>query len=229
MNIKFVWFDVGYTLLYVQREATYQKALKTFGIDIPLETIEKEFHLTDKRFMREYPGFFLQPREVFMPAYLGIMNYHMELNVNLCELDTCWEALKKDVDHYWLPFDGVEDVLLELKRRSIGLGVISNWDCTARDIISAAGLIEYFDHLVISCEVHCNKPDSRIFSLALQKASVEADRCMYVGDNYYDDCLGSRKVGMDALIINRFGSLGVEEIDDCHLIHRLSDIFNYID
>ena len=52
---------------------------------------------------------------------------------------------------------------------------------------------------------------------------------MYVGDNYYDDCLGSRKVGMNALIINRFGSLGVEEIEDCPVIHRLSDIFNYID
>ncbi len=52
---------------------------------------------------------------------------------------------------------------------------------------------------------------------------------MYVGDNYYDDCLGSRKVGMNALIINRFGSLGVEEIDDCTVIRRLADIFNYID
>jgi putative hydrolase of the HAD superfamily len=58
---------------------------------------------------------------------------------------------------------------------------------------------------------------------------VEARRCIYVGDNYYDDCLGSRKVGMNTLIINRFGSLGVEEIDDCPVIHRLSDILNYIE
>ena len=151
------------------------------------------------------------------------------MSVNLCELDTCWEAIKKDVEKYWLPFNGAAEVLLELKRRSIGLGIISNWDCTARDIISAAGLIDYFDHLVISCEVDCAKPDSRIFNLALQKASMEARRCMYVGDNYYDDCLGSRKVGMNALIINRFGSLGVEEVDDCPIIHQLSDILNYID
>ena len=229
MKITFVWFDIGYTLLYMQRETTYQKALREFGIDVPLADIEKEFHLTDKLFMREYPGFFLQPREVFMPTYLGITNYHLGLSVNLCELDTCWEAIKNDIDNYWLPFNGVEKVLLELKRRSIGLGVISNWDCTARDIISAAGLIDFFDHLVISCEANCSKPDSRIFNLALQKASVEAHQCMYVGDNYYDDCLGSRKVGMNALIINRFGSLGVEEIDDCTVIRRLSDIFNYID
>ena len=229
MNIKFVWFDVGYTLLYMQREITYQKALRKFDIEIPLADIEKEFHLTDKLFMRQFPGFFLQPREVFMPAYLGIMNYHMGLSVSIFELDACWETIKKDVDQYWLPFNGVAEVLSELKRKSIRLGVISNWDCTARDIISAAGLIDFFDHLVISCEVNCAKPDSRIFDLALQKASVEVGRCMYVGDNYYDDCLGSRKVGMKALIINRFGSLGVEEIDDCPIIHRLSDVFDYID
>ena len=229
MKISFVWFDIGYTLLYMQRETTYQKALREFNIDVPLEDIEKEFHLTDKLFMREYPGFFLNPRDVFMPAYLGIMNYRMGLSVNVCELDACWEAIKKEVRNYWLPFNGVEEVLQELKRRSIQLGVISNWDCTARDILSHAGLTDYFDHLVISCEVDCDKPDARIFKLALEQASVEADRCIYVGDNYYDDCLGSRKVGMNPLIINRFGSLGVEEIDDCPVIHQLSDILTYID
>ncbi len=229
MNITFVWLDIGYTLLYMQRETTYQKALRNFGIDVSLADIEKEFHLTDKLFMRQYPGIFLKPREVFMPAYLGIMNYHLGLSVHLCELDNCWEAIKKDLDKYWLPFNGVEEVLWELKRRSIGLGVISNWDCTARDILTSAGLVDFFDHLVISCEVDCSKPDARIFNLALQKASVEAHRCLYVGDNYYDDYLGSRKVGMKALIINRFGTLGVEDIDDCPVIHHLSDILNYID
>jgi putative hydrolase of the HAD superfamily len=229
LKIAFVWFDIGYTLLYMQREITYQKALREFGVDVPVEEIEKEFHLTDKLFMREYPGFFLHPREVFMPAYLGIMNYRLGLSVNLCELDACWEAVKKEVSNYWLPFNGVGEVLLELKRRSIRLGVISNWDCTARDILDGAGLTDFFDHLVISSEVDCSKPDARIFELALQKASVEARRCLYVGDNYYDDCLGSRKVGINPLIINRFGSLGVEEIDDCPIIHQLSDILNYID
>ena len=229
MDIAYVWFDIGYTLLYMQREVTYQKALRQFGIDVPLEDIEKEFHLTDKLFMREYPGFFLQPREVFMPAYLGIMNFNMGLRANVCELDACWEEIKRNVKNYWLPFNGVKDVLTELKQKSIGLGVISNWDCTARDILTGAGLVDFFDHLVISCEVDCSKPDARIFKLALQRAPVEARRCLYVGDNYYDDCIGSRKVGMNPLIINRFGSLGVEEINDCPVITQLSEIFNYIE
>ncbi len=163
-----------------------------------------------------------------MPAYLGIMNYQMGLSVKVCELDACWEEIKRAVNNYWLPFNGVREVLSELKQKSIGLGVISNWDCTARDILTGAGLIDFFDHLVISCEVDCSKPDPRIFNLALQKAFVESRRCIYVGDNYYDDCIGSRKVGMNTLIINRFGTLGIEEIKDCPVINHLSEIFNYI-
>jgi HAD superfamily hydrolase (TIGR01549 family) len=228
LTVSFVWFDIGYTLLYMQREATYRQALKDFGLDISLKDIEREFHLTDKLFMREYPGMFLKPRKVYMPSYLGIVNYRLGVNLNVCELDARWEEIKQNTDPYWLPFEGVKEVLDELKHRSIGRGIISNWDWTARDVLTAAGLIDYFDHLIISSEVDCNKPDSRIFNLALQTASVSARECVYVGDNYYDDAVGSHRVGMEALIINRFGVLGVEEINGCRIIHHISEILDHL-
>jgi len=228
VTVSFIWFDMGYTLLYMQRETTYQQALRDFGIEVPLTDIEKEFHLTDKLFMREYPGFFLEPREVFMPAYLGIMNYRLGISVNVCKLDTKWETIKANMDDYWLPFDGTIDILAALKRKSIGLGIISNWDCTARDILGVAKLSDYFDHIIISCEVDCSKPDPAIFNLAMQRAGVTARDCIYVGDNYYDDAVGSQSVGMPALIINRFGRLGVEEIKDCPIIKDISEISNFI-
>ncbi len=213
----------------MQREVTYQQALRELGHEVALDDIEREFHLTDKLFMREYPGIFLKDKEVYMPSYLGLMNYRLGVGLNVCELDSCWDDIKKKTDSYWLPFDGVKEVLAELKQKSVGLGVISNWDCTARDVLTAAGLIEFFDHLIISCEVDCVKPDPRIFNIALQQAQMAARDCIYVGDNYYDDAIGSRKVGMAALIINRFGKLGVEEIEDCPVISHLSALFNYIE
>jgi putative hydrolase of the HAD superfamily len=228
LTVSFVWLDMGYTLLYMQRETTYQQVLAEFDSDVSLVDIEREFHLTDKLFMREYPGIFLKAKDVYMPKYLRILNDRLGLKVDVSELDLRWEEIKRDTTNYWLPFEGVKEVLAELKKRSIGLGVISNWDQTARDILSATGLIDFFDHLIISSEVGCVKPDNRIFEIALQRAEVSAGNCIYIGDNYYDDALGSRKVGMKALIINRFGKLGVEEITDCPVIHRLSDLFDYI-
>ena len=229
MTVSFVWFDIGYTLVYMQRETTYQQALKELGHPVALEDIEREFHLTDKLFMRDYPGIFLEPRKVYMPTYLGIMNYRLGLSQDVCELDARWEEIKQNTDPYWLPFKGVREALDELKRKSIGMGIISNWDWTARDVLTAAGLIDYFDPIIISAEVDCMKPDIRIFELALQKMDISAGQCLYIGDNYYDDALGSRKVGMQALIINRFGKLGVEEIEDCPIIGHLSDLFNFIE
>jgi len=229
VTVSFVCFDIGYTLLYMQREVTYRQALKEFGHQIAMEDIEREFHLTDKLFMREYPGIFLEPRKAYMPSYLGIMNYRLGLSLDVCELDACWEGIKQNTDPYWLPFDGVREVLDELKRRPIGMGIISNWDWTARDVLTAAGLIDYFDPIVISAEVDCMKPESRIFELALEKAQIPAHRCLYIGDNYYDDALGSRKVGMQALIVNRFGTLGVEEVEDCPVTAHLSGLLDFID
>jgi putative hydrolase of the HAD superfamily len=212
----------------MQRETTYQEALRRFGKDVPLEDIRRAFHVTDKVFMREHPGAFLNPRGVYMPWYLGQMNYGLGIAIDVCALDACWEEIKKGVRPYWLPYEKTHEVLETLKRDSIGLGVISNWDPSARDVLRESKLIEFFDPIIISCEVGASKPDPAIFRTALERAGVEPDACLYIGDNYYDDALGSRRIGMDALILNRYGKLGVEEITDCPIISDLSQVITHI-
>ena len=93
MKVSFVWFDIGYTLLYMQREVTYRQALKDFGVEVSLEDIERAFHLTDKLFMREYPGIFLKPRKMYMPSYLGIMNYRLGVDLDVIGRVLLWGAL----------------------------------------------------------------------------------------------------------------------------------------
>lgn len=212
----------------MQREKTYQQVLKDFGADIPIETLEKEFHLLDKWFMREHPGIFSKGKDVFMPWYLGKLNYRLGLSLNSCKTDARWDEIKETVKNYWLPFSDVHHVLETLRSDGIGLGVISNWDPSARQVLGSAGLTDFFDPIVISAEVGCEKPDKQIFELAIDKAGVDPAQCLYVGDNYYDDALGCRKVGMQALILNRFGTSGVEEITDCPVISHLSDILPYL-
>ena len=163
-----------------------------------------------------------------MPWFLGMMNYGLGVRLDVCKLDSVWHGIQKEVENYWLPFDGVHEVLQRLKRDSIGLGIISNWDDTARNVLNGAELTQYFDPIIISSEVNCKKPEAEIFELALDRAGVSADECIYIGDNYYDDAVGSRTVGMNALILNRFGKLGVEEIKDCPIIQHISEIPEHV-
>lgn len=228
MSVSYIWFDMGYTLVYMQREFTYQQALQKFGIDVSISKLEREFHVTDKLFMREYPGVFLNERGVYMPWFLGTMNYGLDIRLDVCELDSVWHGIQKEVENYWLPFDGVHEVLQRLKGDCLGLGIISNWDDTARNVLNGAELDQYFDPIIISSEVNCKKPQAEIFELALDRAGVGADECIYIGDNYYDDAVGARAVGMDALILNRFGKLGVEEIKDCPIIQHISEIREHV-
>jgi len=228
MEISHIWFDIGYTLLRMKREITYSQALKTFGHDVSVEILEKEFHWVDKLFMREYPGVFLKGRGVYMPWYLGILNYRLGIALDVSEIDKRWEKIQLSTEDYWIPFDNVHEVLTELKESALRMGVISNWDQTARGLLERHDLIEFFDHCIISSEVGIDKPDPAIFNLAMQKADASPQECIYVGDNYYDDAVGSRKVGMQTLILNRFGNLGVEEIDDTPIIQNLTQIKDHL-
>ncbi|MCG6911342.1 MAG: HAD-IA family hydrolase [Deltaproteobacteria bacterium] len=228
MKISYIWFDIGYTLLRMKREVTYRQALKTFGEDISVEILEREFHWVDKLFMREYPGVFLKGRGVYMPWFLGVLNYRLGISLDVAEVDKCWEKIQLATEDYWIPFGDVHEVLGELRDSSLRMGVISNWDRSAKYLLKRHGLIGYFEHCIISSEVGLDKPDPAIFNLAMQQAEADPRECVYVGDNYYDDAVGSRQVGMQALILNRFGTLGVEEIDDAPIIQNLGQIKDYI-
>ncbi len=228
MKISHIWFDIGYTLLKMKREVTYQQVLKLFGEEVPIDSLEIEFHLVDKIFMREYPGVFMQAREVYMPWFLGVLNYRLGVNIDVSEADKRWQEIQSSIENYWIPFDNVHEVLAEMKSQSLHMGVISNWDETAQGILEQHCLTKYFDHCIISSEVGINKPDPAIFHLAMQKANVEPQCCLYVGDNYYDDAIGSREVGMEAVILNRFDNLGVEEIKDVPIIQNLKQLSSYL-
>ncbi len=225
---KYIWFDLGYTLLRLKREENFQNILADLGFSITISEIGKAFHLTDKLFMREYPGVLGKSRDFYMPMFLGNLIYTLGLRTDICPL---FEAWKKKLDNpfkVWVPFDHVRDELSRLSEEGYRLGVISNWDKTAVPLLDMHGLTQLFDNIIISSEVGFEKPGVEIFNIALDKASVSVEDCLYVGDNYYDDGIGSKKVGMDFVIINSFGTLGVEEIKDCAIISDITHVKEFI-
>ncbi len=227
--IEFIWFDLGYTLLYKKREEAYRAVLADFGVEASVSDIARAFHLADKKFMREFPGVLGWKMEFFMPWYLGIANYYLGVSVDLCALNAKWIRNRENADPLWYPYNHTEQVLHTLRAADYRLGVISNWDRSARPILAQNGLLRYFDACVISSEVGVSKPSPEIFKIAAERAGVEPVDSLYVGDNYYDDIVGASSVGMPGVVVNPFGRLGIEELPpDVPVIADITEIIAYL-
>lgn len=207
----------------------YQKVLRQFNIEKTIGELALAFHLTDKLFMRDYAGVLEKNAKVFFPWYIGVLHYHLQLELDIEQVLKVHKQMKK-AGHLprWRPFPATHRTLRTLKQSGYTLGLISNWDGSARDVMQKNNLTGYFQHLIISSEAGVSKPDHRIFELALQSAKVAPEECLYVGDNYYDDVQGSRKAGIRCLLVNRFGRKGIEEIDYPHVISDVANIFRYL-
>ncbi|HEY9053830.1 MAG TPA: HAD family hydrolase [Rectinemataceae bacterium] len=224
MAVDFVWFDLGYTLLYKDRERLFESLLSEVGQPRSYDDIDRAFHHTDKLFMRKFPGYLGRSAREFMPLYFGFLCKRLDIRGDLVSLLNRWMDAWGREYLGWKAYPWVPEVLDGLAAAGFRLGVISNWDESARGILADCGILDKFSTVVISSEVGVSKPDPEIFRIALERAGAEASRSIYVGDNYYDDAVGAQAVGMKSLIINRFGDFGVEELSGCRIIADIREV-----
>ena len=68
------------------------------------------------------------------------------------------------------------------------------------------GLEKFFDFLVMSVEHGgIEKPDPRIFEIAVQEANCEPDELLHVGDHIEYDVRGANDAGVRSVWLNRTG------------------------
>lgn len=88
---------------------------------------------------------------------------------------------------------GTADAVNGLRRRGLGVAVVSNWDIALPDHLAELGL----EHLpvVTSASAGASKPDPAPFRLALQALGVRPERALHIGDGEADE-LGAKAAGM---------------------------------
>lgn len=226
MDIGYVFFDLGLTLLDSNHVPLFKKALECSGVDLPLSEVGRAYHLANKFFMRTRPGDISDNR--CFSDYVRLLLDLLSLDPDryLPSVSSSLACFKKEVR--WTKYPFTDAVVSALKDNGINVGLISNWDCGCRKLLSDLGLADKLDPIVVSSEVGCAKPDRRIFELALQKAGVDARRCLYVGDNYYDDVVGASGVGMRTILINSPGLLGIEETGYGYVAEDIRGVMRYL-
>jgi HAD superfamily hydrolase (TIGR01549 family) len=87
---------------------------------------------------------------------------------------------------------------LDWARQRVRLGLISNYPCgpSLRRSLSAVGIAELFDPIVVSGEVGYVKPHPKLFQVALEALGIPAEAVLFVGDNWANDMVGAHTVGM---------------------------------
>ena len=141
------------------------------------------------------------------PARAELLAYHTEHNL--------WECVP-------------EGTASALERLAVGrrLAVVSNSNGTVRAKLQRLGLARFFDTIVDSLEEGAEKPDPRIFALALERIGARPDTTVHVGDLYHVDVVGARAAGLRAVLLDPHG---LYSDHDCVRVPSLAALADLVD
>jgi putative hydrolase of the HAD superfamily len=129
--------------------------------------------------------------------------YHTQSNL--------WESVPGDVGA----------ALGSLRARGFALVVISNANGRLHALLDRVGLSRFFDAVVDSHVEGIEKPDPRLFQIAMSRVGASAAECLHVGDLYHVDVLGARASGMQPLLLD---VADLYRDADCARIRTLSEL-----
>ncbi|MBP3366988.1 MAG: HAD family hydrolase [Treponema sp.] len=211
-----VFFDLDRTLLDFEtaENCGIRAVFEAYSAEIKMEydEFQSEWKKWAQRFFDQYSAGKLSFSRQRMMRVAKIF----ELNgapVDESELESRFAVYLASYENAFGLFDDVIPVLEKLRQSSFRLALITNGDSVnQRAKLEKAGITGFFNPIVISSEAGASKPDLRIFQEALQRAHGSAGDSWYVGDSMEHDIIPARKIGMNALYLNRNrnGRLNIE-------------------
>jgi putative hydrolase of the HAD superfamily len=104
------------------------------------------------------------------------------------------------------PFPESTGVLSALRREGIPVHLVSNNTDFLLETLSRLGWDGHFASVTYSQEAGAEKPDPRVFALALTRAGVPPSEVVHVGDSWEADYVGARRAGLRGIWLNRKNS-----------------------
>ena len=132
-------------------------------------------------------------------------------------LDNLWEHVEPDV----------APALAALRERGLRLVVVSNANGRLRHLFDRVDLTKWFDHVLDSHEWGVEKPNPRLFQIALEQSRAAASSTVHVGDLYHVDVMGARAAGLREGVL--FDVAGLYDDVDCPRVASLSGLVEWID
>lgn len=213
---RFIFFDVGNTLLFPNRA----RMLAPLPLDQhpTLETwqalerrTKQEFDQglmngrVDHGFWWTFHTYLLQQRNALDDGVRDTLVENTQNSAN-------WDQI--------LP--GTRDALERL-RREYAIAVISNADGRIDAVLRRCGIADCFASITDSGNVGHEKPHPAIFEAALREMKADAAESLYVGDVYSVDYVGARNAGMQAVLFDVAGAYREREFPRVESLVGLED------
>jgi HAD superfamily hydrolase (TIGR01549 family) len=203
LPVRIIFFDAGNTLLRMNYGAIAQE-LEARGISVDAEDLRAAEHRARVRLDADLTaGVSTESGEV----HGRYLRYLLE-GVDVTDADIVralleWRRSYNPPVGLWNTADPEAEPALRLVgEHGVRAAVISNSNGSIRHILTELGLVRHLEFVLDSGELGIEKPDPRIFQIALDRAGVEPTGAVYVGDLYTIDVLGARAVGMRAVLLD---------------------------
>jgi HAD superfamily hydrolase (TIGR01662 family) len=138
--------------------------------------------------------------------HLPNINYFLDIFKQVTESEERAEAAKlltqafDKEKHIWTSSrPWVKNAIKKLKQQGYYMAVVSNSDGRVDQILQELGLRQYFEAVIDSFVVGVEKPDPRIFEIALNQLNWDSRDTIYIGDIFYIDVWGANHAGLGAI------------------------------
>ena len=116
-----------------------------------------------------------------------------------------WDEEQRGPRLWRRPMEGAREAIDGLLKMGLRLACVSNSDGRAEDHLVDAGVRDGIEFVVDSFLVGIEKPDPRIFRIALDRLGLRPTDCLYVGDVFMVDVVGANAAGIAALHLDPVG------------------------
>lgn len=209
MRIKVVLFDLDGTLIDSAEDIglALRKTLRDIGLEeLYPEDVRKYVGGGAKALLEKVLG------DKFREEYVEIFREHYLSNPVV----------------YTKPYEGIVEVLKELKERSVKLAVVTNkLEDISREILKRLGLLEYFEFIAGGDTFPEKKPSPLPVLKSLEKLNEEPAKALVVGDTEAD-ILAGKAVGTKTALAS-WGYVKLNSVKPDHTLKKPEEILEVLD
>jgi HAD superfamily hydrolase (TIGR01549 family) len=206
-NIKWLFFDIGYTL--INEDKCHSKRI--------IDTIKRQ-----KEKQKEYTY-----DDIYQAMVQLSLDYKQPYSTALKVLGI--EEKEPYAKELEFPYDNAKSVLEKLHKR-YSIGIIANQSLGTVKRLSEYKLMEYIDSVLSSTEEGLSKPDIRLYERALKNNNCIAGEAVMIGDRLDNDICPAKKIGMKTIWIKQgFGGIQIpksKEYEPDYTIQNLEELLD---